>query len=232
MKHSPLADRLIPTALVALALVPCLAGAFRLAEIGRGATITAANARFVEHPLPVVVHIVSATIFSLLGAFQFAPGFRRRRPSWHRIAGRVSVACGLVVAVTGLWMTWTYPYAPGDGALVWGIREVVGSAMLISIILGLVAVRQRNFAQHSAWMIRGYAIAMGAGTQVFTHVIWSLTLGSQSETDRAIVLGAGWAINIVFAEWAIRRQRRVVVDEVPIRLVIHEHPPHRLQRRL
>lgn len=205
MKNSPLADRLIPAALVALALVPCLAGASRLVELGRGAAITAANARFVEHPLPVVGHIVSVTMYSLLGAFQFAPAFRKRRPNWHRIAGRVLVVAGLVVALSGLWMTWTYPYAPGDGTLLWGIRQVVGSAMLISVVMGLVAVRQRNFSRHSAWMTRGYAIAMGAGTQVFTHVIWQLIFGNQNETDRAIVMSTGWIINIVFAEWVIRR---------------------------
>lgn len=215
MKTSPWPDRLIPAALIALALIPCLAGAARLAELGKGAEITAANARFVGYPLPVVVHIMSITIYSLLGAFQFAPGFRRRQPRWHRIAGRILVVSGLVVPLSGLWMTWVYPYAPGDGALLWGIRQAVGSAMLVSVVLGLVAVRRRNFVQHSAWMIRGYAIAMGAGTQVLTHILWSVTLGQQNETDRAIVLGAGWLINIAFAEWIIGRSRpqRTVFDE-------------------
>ena len=33
-------------------------------------------------PLPVVLHVLSASVYCALGAFQFAPGFRRRRPGW------------------------------------------------------------------------------------------------------------------------------------------------------
>jgi hypothetical protein len=40
------------------------------------AEITLANARFFASPLPVVVHIVSASVYAILGAFQFASGFR------------------------------------------------------------------------------------------------------------------------------------------------------------
>ena len=69
------------------------AGAFRLTELTGGAAVTPANARFFASPLPVVVHIVSASVFSLLGAFQFSTPFRRRRPGWHRIAGRLVAPC-------------------------------------------------------------------------------------------------------------------------------------------
>jgi hypothetical protein len=44
--------------------------------------------------------------------------------------------------------------------------------MAASIVLALVAVRRRDFASHGAWMIRGYAIGLGAGTQVLTHLPW------------------------------------------------------------
>ena len=66
-------------------------------------------------PLPVVVHIVGAGVYALLGAFQFAPAFRRRRPGWHRAAGRLLVPCGLLVGLSGLWMTLFYPRAGGHG---------------------------------------------------------------------------------------------------------------------
>ena len=102
-------DWLIPTGLIALSVVPVLAGTFRLVEFGGGAEITPDNARFFAEPVPVVLHIVSVTIYCVLGAFQFAPGFRRRKPNWHRAAGRILVPCGLVAALTGLWMAQFYP---------------------------------------------------------------------------------------------------------------------------
>ncbi len=72
--------RWLITGLLVLSAIPLAAGAFRLKELAGGAEITPANARFFASPLPVVVHIVSAAVYALLGAFQFAPGFRRRWP--------------------------------------------------------------------------------------------------------------------------------------------------------
>ncbi len=109
----------VPIMLVLLSLVPAAAGTARLTELAGGAAITEANARFFAAPLPVVLHILSVVPFSILGAFQFAPAFRRRRRGWHRAAGRVLVGCGLVAALTGLWMALSYPWPAGDGELVY-----------------------------------------------------------------------------------------------------------------
>lgn len=40
-------------------------------------------------------------------------------PGWHRAAGRVLAACGLVAAVTGLWMAHVYPWPAGDGRVLY-----------------------------------------------------------------------------------------------------------------
>ena len=84
-------------ALLLLSAIPLAAGTFRLTQLAGGADITPANARFFAAPLPVVLHIVGAGVFAILGAFQFATGFRRRWPGWHRVAGRLVVLCGLLV---------------------------------------------------------------------------------------------------------------------------------------
>jgi uncharacterized membrane protein len=157
-----------PVGLIALSLVPVLAGAVRLNELMGNPEITANNARFVASPMPVTVHIVTVTVYSLLGAFQFVPALRRGRPSWHRIAGRLLVPAGLLVAISGLWMNFFYPRPPGDGESLVVVRLVVGLAMLASIVLAILAIRRRDVASHGAWMTRGYAIALGAGTQMFT----------------------------------------------------------------
>lgn len=71
-------------ALLVLSAIPLAGGAFRLKQLTGGAEITPANARFFASPLPVELHIVSASLFAILGAFQFASSFRQRRPGWHR----------------------------------------------------------------------------------------------------------------------------------------------------
>ena len=197
---------LVPAALLLLSAVPIAAGAFRIAELTGGADVTADNARFFASPLPVVLHIVSASLYSVLGAFQFAPGFRRRRPGWHRTAGRFLVPSGLVAALSGLWMTHFYPWPDYDGELLYALRLLFGTAMVLSIVLGVAAVRRRDFAHHGAWMIRAYAIGLAAGTQVFTHLPWFLFPSVQGELTRALCMGAGWVLNLAVAEWLIRKR--------------------------
>jgi hypothetical protein len=77
-----------------------------------------------------------------------------------------------------------YPWPPGDGETVYAFRLVFGSAMAISIALGLKAIRRRDYASHGAWMMRGYAIGLGAGTRVLTHLpgsCWSASRASWRE---------------------------------------------------
>src|SRR5689334_18881777 len=200
-------DWLIPAGLIALSLVPAIAGTARLAQVGSG-EVTPDNARFLASPVPVILHIVSAVLYSIPGALQFSPGFRKRNRRWHRMAGRVLLPAGTMVAISGLWMTLTYPWANNDGVAVYLERLVVGVAMLLFMIIGVDALRRRKYAEHGEWMIRAYAIGLGAGTQVLTHLPWFLLVGPKpGEAPRAIMMGLGWAINIAFAEWTIRRPR-------------------------
>jgi uncharacterized membrane protein len=197
----------LPAALILLSLVPVIAGAARVTELGTGPEVTAGNARFVADPVPVVLHIVGAVVYSLLGAFQFVPSLRRHR--WHRRAGRVLVPCGLTVALTGVWMTFAYDLPAHDhGVLTW-IRLFFGSAMALSILLGLAAALRRDFTRHRAWMVRGYAIGLGAGTQAFTLAPYLLATGEQPGANaRAGLMLAAWLINLAVAEWYLRRPSR------------------------
>ena len=120
------------------------------------------NEQFRALPLPIVLHIVSALPFCLLGAFQFAPGVRRRWP---------------------------------------------GSVMVLSLVLGLVAILRRNVARHRAWIMRGYAIGQGAGTQALTALLWMLIFGTLGEPYKDLLMGASWVINLAMVEWLIRRKR-------------------------
>jgi hypothetical protein len=153
----------------------------------------------------------------IVGAFQFVAALRRRHPGWHRVSGRVLTACGLLAGLSGLWMTQFYPPVEGDGPLLYGFRMVVGVAMVGCMVLGFRAGRRRDVMRHRAWMMRGYALGMGAGTQVVVHIPWLLVAGPPDELVRALLLGAGWAINVGIAEWALRRRpaRAVRPQAVP-----------------
>jgi uncharacterized membrane protein len=209
------ADWLIPASLIVLSLVPALGGTNRLVQVGTGSA-AAENARFLSAPVPILMHIAAATLYSFVGALKFSPGFRKRNRSWHRMAGRVLLAAGIVVAMSGLWMTLTYAWPANDGVAVFLERLVFGTAMLISIALGIEAIRQRKFAVHGEWMIRAYAIGLGAGTQVLTHLPWFILVDLKPGfTPRAIMMGLGWVINVIVAEWVIRRGRAALRTRAP-----------------
>jgi uncharacterized membrane protein len=197
---------LVPVALILLSAIPLAGGIFRLTQLAGGTAITPENARFFASPLPVVLHIVSVSLYAILGAFQFVPRLRQRRNRWHRIAGRILIPCGLVVALSGLWMTLFYPWPVADGVILYGLRLLFGSAMLASILLGVDAIRRRDFAQHGDWMLRGYAIGMGAGTQALALMAGEMIAGPPSMFSSAVLMGAGWVINLAVAEWIIHRR--------------------------
>jgi uncharacterized membrane protein len=200
---------LVPASLLALGIVPGIGGAMRLAELGSGAAITPDNTRFFAAPAPVVIHIVSALLFAVLGASQFVPGLRRRRPQWHRYTGRLAAPLGLAAALSGLWMTLFYPNADAnfDGPAVYVMRLAVGSGMVAAMVLALTAIARRDIPAHQRWMTHAYALGMGAGTQVFTHIPWFLWPELQGELLRAVCMGTGWAINIAAAEWVLSHRK-------------------------
>ena len=55
-------------------------------------------------------------------------------------------------------------------------------------------------------MIRGYAIGIGAGTQVFTALAWFIVTGGANADPTTTVglMTAGWVINLAIAELGIR----------------------------
>ncbi len=197
----------VPAALIALVAIAVIAGVLRLVQLSGGPATIPANPRFDASPLPVVVHIVSAIVFALVGAFQFVPRLRRRR-AWHRRAGRVVVVAGLGVALSALWLNQFFPRAHATRDIVYPLRWVFGVALVVTLVIGFRAARRRNFPRHRAWMIRSCAIALVGGTQVFTLWFGGAIFGT-GDLAQALMLIAAWAINLAVAEWAIGRPARV-----------------------
>lgn len=196
----------VPILLVLLSVVPMIGGIVRMVSLSSGA-MKPQDVRFVSAPLPIVIHVLTSVTYSVVGAFQFSRGIRRRWPVWHRRVGRILAMCGLAVGVTGLWMTARYDI-PGDlqGPLVYYVRLVVGSAMVTCLVLGIIQILRRKVAQHEAFMIRAYALGQGAGTQALLMLPLVPISGELLGAKRDIVMTAAWLINTAIAEWIIRRR--------------------------
>ncbi len=197
----------VAAALVVLSAIPLTAGVLRLVQLAGGPAAMPADDRFTGFPVALVVHIVGSALFALVGALQFVSRFRRRHPTWHRRAGRVLAVAGLAVAGSALWLTLLTPPKPGTGDLLFLFRLVFASAMAACLVAGVAAIRRRDVAAHRAWMVRAYAIGLGAGTQAFTEGITESLVGT-GELSGDLAKGAGWLVNLAVAEWAIRRPAR------------------------
>ncbi len=210
----------MPVSLLLISVVPLLAGAFRVVQLMGGPELIPADERFAEFPLPLIVHIVGAAVFAVLGAFEFVPRFRRNHRGWHRRAGRVWAVAGLLVAGSALWMTLFYAPSPESGSLLYVLRLVFGAGLAACIVLGVNTIRKGDVAGHRAWMIRAYAIGLAAGTQAFTGGISEALFGT-GPLQGDLANASGWVINLAVAEWLIRRQdgadrsRRVVRNARP-----------------
>ena len=205
MTNATRIDWKVPLVLLSISAIPLAAGIARLIGLAGNAEISAENARFVAAPFPVIVHILCAGLFSILGALQFSSWLRQRSAYWHKVSGRVVVASGVFTSLSGLWMTVMYPIPPElQGSLLYGVRIFVGIAMLISIFMAVTAVIGGDIAAHRAWMTRSFALGQGAGMQVVVLLPWMLVFGNPSILQRDVLMSLAWLINLLIAELVVQ----------------------------
>jgi len=187
--------------------IPAVVGLVRLPELLGAAAIIPPNPRAMTDPLPITLHILSSSVFCLVGAVQFLPSLRRHRPALHRTIGRIVAAAGCVSALTGLWMTVAYAFPDAlQGPLLYGARVTLSLAMVALIAWAIIAIRSRKVAAHRAAMLRAYAIGQGASTQT---ALFLVTMGLFDTEplgfSRDVLMVGAWAINLAIAELLIRR---------------------------
>lgn len=182
-----------------------LAGLVRLFDMPTGRLGLDDHERFAAAPVTGVMHIIGATCFATLGAFQFVRGAK-----WHRVMGRVLNVFGIIGAFSGAVMALTWVPKAFDSAALNAIRVVVATSMVAFIVAGYVTARRGDYDAHGAWMTRAYALFLGGGTQFFTAGFTALPFMQPylSEGLYAVAMAAGWIINAVFAEWVLQAPSR------------------------
>jgi uncharacterized membrane protein len=192
--------------IVFYSFIPAIGGLVRLLELAGGPDVLPENSRALSDPFPIALHIMSSFLFLIVGAFQFLPSIRRHHRAAHRAIGRVLVIAGIVSAASGLWMTHNYAFS-GDlqGNLLYWVRMVLGSLMIGFIVWAVIAIKSRNIFQHSAAMLRAYAIGQGASTQTMLGIGWIIIVGSEAMGPlREGIMVFAWGLNLLVAEVLIR----------------------------
>lgn len=141
----------MPAGLVSLRVVPTGAGIWRLMQIAGSTAVTPDNARFIADPLPAAVHIVSACLFCILGAFQVPLASSQVSPALRHAPRRApsSASCGFC-AVTSL-VT---------------VRGCCARQRDIGISAGT------QFFTHLPWLLFGDGSSTSSGTCAAQRVRW------------------------------------------------------------
>ncbi|MBX3040038.1 MAG: DUF2306 domain-containing protein [Bdellovibrionaceae bacterium] len=198
--------RLAFAGLITLGLIPVLAGGYRFAMLIEGSG-AAENARFLRSPIPILIHLISMLIIVPGGAYQLTQEVRLEQRNRHRYLGFSMIVALYGVATSGLWMTHFYERVGFDGPFTTVFRWAAGLGTLACLFLGVRQLFLAQYKSHGHWMMRSYALAMGAGTQVFTHIPFVIWPNWQGQLGRALAMGAGWIINLIFVESIIRRSQ-------------------------
>lgn len=182
--------------------IPAFGGLLRVFELAGGPAIIPENPRALAVPFPIIIHILSSSLFCIVGALQFLPSIRRHHPAAHRAFGRGIAIAGCISAASGMWMTHSYVF-PEDlqGNLLYWVRIVLGSLMIGFIGWAVIAIRSRNIFQHGASMLRAYAIGQGASTQAILGIGWMIVVGTEAMGPlRDGLMIFAWGLNLLVAE--------------------------------
>lgn len=198
----------IPLVLIAISLIPIVAGLARLAQIAGAPIELMHTPRVTAGPhIVFVAHITAAIVFLSLGAFQFSSGPNPARRQLHRIMGRIAVVAALVTGASAIWLTIYFPHASHDGTVLNVIRIAAGCAIVISTTVGFIAARDRRISDHRKWMMRAYALASATGVQAFVIIVWQLAFENPAGLTRAFIFGGCWCACLLFVEVRLHRTR-------------------------
>lgn len=165
----------------------------------------AAHERHLGQAMPVndVIHRWLGLLLLVLGALQFDSRLRARRPQLHRWIGRTYLALGLTAIVGGLAYAAVVPFS-GLSEQVFTV--IVAAMLLFMLSRGWMAVRRRDFVQHRAWMIRGYALFLFVSMHRFLTV--PMMLVPLPEQTRFVISGTlAVIVMMCAAEFWLKRSR-------------------------
>lgn len=197
--------RTMRTAWVVMALLGLIVVAFAVQTILLPAARSeVAVAMFARFPVRAVLHMVAGMVMLVAGALNLDPGLRLRHRVLHRWLGRAYVAAVLVGGTAALLAA---PYSYGGMVTHLGFGAL-GVLSVGTTLLGLAAILRGDVRAHQGWMIRSYALTLGA-VMLRIYIPVSMVAGARWEEAYQVISWACWVPNLLVAElWFVPRPAR------------------------
>jgi uncharacterized membrane protein len=150
------------------------------------------------------LHVLGGATFGILGPIQFGRVLARRYGALHRILGRVFVAAGAMISLSSLNLLWHFPDT--NSVAMSGGRLLFGIALGVALAIAMQAIYKRDLIRHRNWMIRAYAIGIGAtAVSMVFFPIYLITGAPPAGPIADIAFLGAWITCIGFAEALVRR---------------------------
>ena len=150
----------------------------------------------------LTVHAGLAATALLLGPFQFFPGLRARHRALHRRMGTVYVLSCIIGGVAGFVLAFGTTAGPvaaaGFGLLAITWVYVTGQAWRTA--------KARDFAAHRQWMIRSFALTLGAVT-LRIYLPLAMGAGLSYATAYPAIAWLAWVPNLIVAQLYLSQSR-------------------------
>jgi hypothetical protein len=168
----------------------------------------------------LVGHVLTGFVTLSIGVVQFWPWLRIRHPAAHRLIGRAYFFAGVFpAAILGVPVAAMSRLSIGSCAPL-GLLCVLWFATAVAAFR---AARERRFGDHHKWMIRNFALTAAAATgRIWGGVLFAAlqpqldTVYRGSEAMLGFSVGTAanwlsWTVNLLVAEWYLKRRRETRV---------------------
>jgi uncharacterized membrane protein len=164
---------------------------------------------FFDYPAWGVLHFLPGLLFMTLVPLQLWPRLRNRHRVYHRWSGRILVATGVVLGLSGVTFPFLMPERPFSERVA---MTTFFAFFLFFLLKAFAAARRRDFARHREWMIRWFAAGLAITTQRVLLPVFAVAIGvNDMRGFWEIFVTAAWlasVIQILIAEWWVSTTRR------------------------
>lgn len=167
---------------------------------------------FEAHRLAIYTHVFASAVALALGPAQFSSRLRAKRPSLHRLGGRLYLGIGIALGgVAGLYMAL---HAFG-GAIARAGFVCLALLWLYTGLRAYLAIRAGDVVAHRRWMMRNFSLTFAA----VTLRLWlpaAMVRGFPFELAYPVIAWLCWIPNLLVAELLARRATTATYAHAPV----------------
>ena len=155
--------------------------------------------------IAVIVHSISATLILLLSTPMVFFRFEKKRPSLHRIMGKIVFWCSIILLVPSWYILSNEALGGISGKTVFfGLTTLT----MISLWQGVKSAQKKKYGRHKRWMIRFYILLTSAIWLRINLFLLFILIGTVTQEDYILAAILSWIPQLIIAEILFKAQQK------------------------